>query len=110
MAPKRALTAATTTATTVQLMAAAEALPRAISDEDAAAGLAYPKLKDIRAISTMLAAEVIKAAAAEGLKIGKEAAVHLAAGDEALMRWIQSRMFVPTYASLAYKPQRGTVE
>lgn len=64
---------------------------------------AAPSLQNIRDISARVAAEVMKAAAAEG-HLGEEAAAHLAKGDAALVAWVRKAMFVPQYASIGYLP------
>lgn len=86
------------------LMTAAETLPALIEQEDVAAGLVYPKLKDIRSISSRIAVEVIKVAAAEGHVGSSEALKALKNGDEELLKWVEEQMFTPAYTSLQYKP------
>ena len=59
--------------------------------------------QDIRAISERIAAEVIKTAASEG-NADVDALEAVSAGDAHLVKWVQRRMFVPKYASMAYMP------
>eukprot|EP00879_Flechtneria_rotunda_P024431 GHRR01025900.1.p2 GENE.GHRR01025900.1~~GHRR01025900.1.p2 ORF type:complete len:104 (+),score=40.41 GHRR01025900.1:925-1236(+) len=78
------------------LMATAETLPKLIGDEDVQAGLVYPRLQDIRALSAEIAAEVIKVAALEG-HVGKVARRQLDKGPHYLLQWIKAKMFHPQY-------------
>lgn len=85
------------------LMKAAEALPHMINEEDLAAGLVYPRLKDIREISARVALEVMKAAAVEGRLRGK-AKERLERSEESVLKWIRGKMYHPGYASLVQLP------
>lgn len=85
------------------LMAAAETLPKLVPAEDIAQRIVYPRLAQIREISSTIAVEVIKSAALEGLGRGT-ALERLAKGDDALHRWVRSCMFYPRYSSLVHLP------
>ncbi|KAI8465581.1 MAG: NAD malic enzyme [Monoraphidium minutum] len=95
----------TGTVSNAMLMAAAEEIPRLISDEDMQLGMVYPRIKAIREISAAVAVAVIKAAAAEGAVRDEGALRRLRQGDERLLGWVQKHMYSPTeYVSLAYRP------
>lgn len=63
----------------------------------------YPGLQSIRDISTAIALEVIKAAAAQG-RVKGPALEQLDKGDARLERWIRRNMFTPNYKSLVSLP------
>ncbi|KAL6750985.1 NAD malic enzyme [Haematococcus lacustris] len=86
------------------LMAAAEVLPVLIKPEDLAQSYVYPRLADIRHISTTIAVEVIRAAAAEGLARGA-CVERLHLGHAALYHWVRAHMFTPEYSSLVQRPR-----
>lgn len=95
----------TGTITNSMLMAAAEEVPKLISDEDLKLGMVYPRIKAIREISAAVAVAVIKAAALEGHVRNEQASRRLKQGDARLLNFVQKHMFNPTeYASLAYRP------
>ncbi|KAJ9524899.1 hypothetical protein QJQ45_002962 [Haematococcus lacustris] len=86
------------------LMAAAEVLPVLIKPEDLSQSYVYPRLADIRHISTTIAVEVIRAAAAEGLARGA-CVERLHLGHAALYHWVRAHMFTPEYSSLVQRPR-----
>ncbi|KAK9842247.1 hypothetical protein WJX81_002558 [Elliptochloris bilobata] len=86
------------------LMAAAEALPLTIKDEDLKRGCVYPSLHDIRDISVKLAREVLKQAAKEGHLGNMEAERVMKKGDKALEQWIAEHQYVPGYRPLVHLP------
>jgi malate dehydrogenase (decarboxylating) len=90
--------------TDAMIMAAAETLPALIEQEDVDRGLVYPRLQDIRDISSKIAVEVIKVAAAEGHLHSVEAGEALDKGQDELLSWVKEQMFSPAYTSLQYSP------
>jgi malate dehydrogenase (decarboxylating) len=84
------------------LIAAAEALPTLLTAADHAAARIYPRVSDIRRVSTAVACAVIRAAAAEGVVRNSEARRMLETGmdDTLLQRWIVSKMYTPAYVPL----------
>lgn len=57
-----------------------------------------------RAISTRVAADVIKMADQEGRVTNPSAKRELRKGDAALLDWVASKMYKPTYDSLIHLP------
>lgn len=88
----------------IMLTAASEALPQLLSTEDKKRGCVYPGLHNIRAISTRVAADVIKMADQEGRVTNPSAKRELRKGDAALLDWVASKMYKPTYDSLIHLP------
>ena len=84
--------------------AAAEALPKLLTDDEKRRRAVYPDLANIRNISACVAVDVIKAAAADGMVGSDGAAEHLSRGDDALKRWVKRHMYVPQYKSLVHMP------
>lgn len=72
-------------------------------------GLIYPRLSDIRDISTQVAVEVIKAAAAEDLVRDRSCRERLYQGHDRLLQWVRGMMYLPVYSSLVELP-RGVQE
>ncbi|KAF5838420.1 hypothetical protein DUNSADRAFT_2888 [Dunaliella salina] len=85
------------------LMRAAETLPELIPEADLQAGCVYPRLQDIRAITTAVACAVLKQGHEEGLTQGR-CLQWMEKGDEALAAWVRGLMFVPVYSSLVHLP------
>jgi malic enzyme len=85
------------------VMAAAEALPKLLTDAEKERRAVYPNLANIRTISKHMALEIIKAAAEEDMVDGP-AAARLAKGDNALLKWIGKHMYQPEYKSVVYLP------
>lgn len=85
------------------VMAAAEALPRMLTNDELRARAVYPDLANIRDISAMMAVEVIKAAAEDDMVRGP-AAAKLGKGDDALLQWVKKHMYRPEYGSLVHLP------
>lgn len=86
------------------IMAAAEAVPKALSEGEIAAGVVYPDMGRIRDISTKVASNVIKAAAKEGNLKNELAIKALEEGDEALAAFVRTNMYKPKYSKIVYKP------
>lgn len=84
------------------LMAAAEALPTLISEEEIQAGHVYPDLNKIRDISLKVVLETMKAAADEGHLHNPAAMMALAQGEHHLADFIASHMYYPKYTRLVH--------
>ena len=82
------------------LIAAAEALPGMITEEEVAQGRVYPDMNKIREISLHVACEVIKAAADEGHVNNSGVVRALSHGEEELHHYVHSHMWSPRYRSL----------
>ncbi|KAJ3277562.1 hypothetical protein HDU79_002373, partial [Rhizoclosmatium sp. JEL0117] len=93
----------------------AVSLSEQLNEEEKALGLLYPRLERIRETSANLARDVVLTALQEGLvhekfvldlyhveagvKVSAEVAKD-AAKSEVLLRWVQSKMWTPTYSKL----------
>ena len=82
------------------LMAAAEALPSLITDEELEKGRVFPSMENIKSISAHVACEVIKAAADEGHVNNTFLLRALGKGEEELKKYVQRHMYKPEYRSL----------
>ena len=84
------------------LIAAAEALPTLLTTADHAAARIYPKVKDIRNVSTAVACAVLRAAAEDGVVRNGETRRLLESGadDFVLRAWLNSKMYSPSYVPL----------
>jgi len=69
--------------------AAAECLARQVSDEDLAAGTLYPRVRDLRRVSTRIAEAVVREARDSG--VGKPLA------DDAIARAVEAAQWQPVY-------------
>lgn len=89
------------------LQAAAEALPKLLSPSDLADSRIFPRIPDIRKVSTYVAAAVVRAASLGGLVRNREARALLAAGvsDAELRDWAASHMYTPSYEPLVIPPR-----
>jgi len=66
----------------------------------------FPENMDIRKISSHLAMRVIQQAIDEGLDVRNKRAIeaHQMGGDQALLEYIESKMWKPEYRPLVYLP------
>ena len=71
-----------------------------LTEKDLKEGRVFPSMENIRNISVKVACEVIKAAADEGNLNSTTLMRALSKGDEALERYVLSRMYYPEYKSL----------
>jgi malic enzyme len=84
--------------------AAAEAIPKLLSEEEKRRFAVYPNLSNIRHISATVACEVIKAAAEADMVRNSDASLHLSKGDDSLKRWVARSMYTPSYKSMVHMP------
>lgn len=81
------------------LIAATEALPEMVSEEDAARGHCYPGLDRIRDVSCHVASAVIRQAYADGHVANPLLIRAIRRSDEAVIKYIRSHMYEPNYNS-----------
>lgn len=83
------------------LIAAAEALPRLLSEHDLEVGCIYPRVKDIRSVSAHVASAVIRAAWKEDRVTSHKAKRFLQSdpSDAELHAWVTSAMYTPRYGA-----------
>lgn len=86
------------------IMAAAETVPKLLTDQEVAQGKVYPSLKRIREISAGVVAAVIAAADNENVLLNINAKTALIEGT--LENYIKQHMYEPTYASLVHVPSK----
>ncbi|GLC77751.1 hypothetical protein PLESTB_000959100 [Pleodorina starrii] len=86
------------------LMAAAEELPKLVTQEDVEKGLVYPRLASIRDITASVATAVAVAAGEEGRLRGRMRE-KFALGPDALHTFISRSMFYPEYKALVHLPR-----
>ena len=84
------------------LVAAAEALPTFLTEEDCAQDRIYPRVRDIRNVSVHVAAAVIHAAWKEGEVTNVEAKRFLASepSEEEVHAWVRRYQYTPNYVPL----------
>jgi len=92
--------------TNAMINRSAEALVELLSEDDLARRATFPENMDIRKISSHLAMRVIQQAIDEGLDVRNKRAIeaHQTGGDQALLEYIESKMWRPEYRPLVYLP------
>jgi malic enzyme len=86
------------------LTAAAEAIPKLLTEDEKRRLAVYPYLGNIRHISAVVACEVIKCAAEADMVRNTDASNRLAKGDDSLKHWVLRSMYTPSYKSLVHMP------
>lgn len=94
--------------TDAMLIAAAEALPKLLSEADLAVGCIYPRVANIRSVSAHVASAVVLAAWKEENVRSHEARRFLAQSpsDEELHAWVARAMYDPAYVPLVHQQRK----
>ena len=89
--------------------AAAEAIPKILSEEALARGEIYPRINQIRDISVKVASAVMRQAVNEGRegRGGKIREIIKLDGQEGIEQYVRSSMYYPEYRPTVFAPGGG---